>query len=24
VSVGDVVEVDGTDYLCDSFGWVAM
>lgn len=24
VSVGDVVEVDGVDYLCDSFGWVVI
>ena len=21
VSVGDIVEVDGVDYLCSSFGW---
>ena len=24
VSVGDVVGVDGVDYLCDSFGWVVL
>jgi hypothetical protein len=24
VSVGDVVEVDGVDYLCDSFGWAVI
>jgi len=21
MSVGDIAEVDGVDYLCDSFGW---
>lgn len=21
ISVGDIVEVDGVNYLCDSFGW---
>ena len=24
ISVGDVVEVDGVDYLCDSFGWTEL
>jgi len=24
VSVGDVVEVDGIDFLCDSVGWVQL
>lgn len=24
VSVGDVVEVDGVDYLCESFGWAVI
>lgn len=24
VSVGDIVEVDGTNYLCGSFGWITM
>lgn len=24
ISVGDIVEVDGVAYLCDSFGWVAL
>jgi hypothetical protein len=24
VSVGDIVEVDGTNYLCESFGWITM
>lgn len=24
VSVGDVVEVDGVDFLCDSVGWVQI
>jgi hypothetical protein len=24
LSVGDIVEVDGVDYLCDSFGWLTI
>lgn len=24
ISVGDIVEVDGIDYLCDSIGWVVL
>lgn len=24
VSVGDIVEVDGINFLCDSFGWVQL
>ena len=24
VSVGDIVQVDDVDYLCDSFGWIAI
>jgi len=24
LSVGDVVEVDGINYLCDSFGWIEL
>lgn len=24
VSVGDVVEVDGVNYLCESFGWAIL
>jgi len=24
VSVGDIVEVDGVNYFCDSFGWVEI
>jgi len=24
VSVGDIVEVDGVDFLCDNFGWYQL
>ena len=24
VSVGDIVEVDGVDFLCDNFGWCQL
>ena len=24
VSVGDIVEVDGVDFLCDTFGWCQL
>ena len=24
VSTGDIVEVDGTNYLCGSFGWITI
>jgi hypothetical protein len=24
ISVGDIVNVDGTDYLCDKFGWIKV
>ena len=24
VSTGDIVEVDGIDYLCGSFGWITL
>jgi hypothetical protein len=24
VSVGDIVEVDGVDFLCDDFGWLEL
>ena len=24
ISVGDIVEVDGVEYLCDRFGWICL